>query len=65
MLVRVAARAVDGAANEAALSALARALGVRPRQVRLVRGATSRSKVVQISDPPADLDQRVEQLRRG
>lgn len=50
LVVRVAPRAVDGAATEAALAALARALGVRRRQVRLVTGATSRDKVVEVSD---------------
>jgi uncharacterized protein len=37
---------------------LAGALGLRPRQVRVVRGHTSRDKVVEISDPPPDLAAR-------
>lgn len=49
MVVAVPARAVDGKATEAALVALAEALGVRPRDVRLVTGATSRTKVVEVS----------------
>ena len=49
LVVRVAPRAVDGAATEAALVAVARALGVRRRDVTLVTGATSRDKVVEVS----------------
>jgi len=48
LVVRVAARAVDGAATEAALAALADVLGLRRRDVRLVTGATSRTKVVDL-----------------
>ena len=40
----IAAPPVDGAANDAAVVAIARELGVRPRQVRLVGGARSRTK---------------------
>ena len=53
--VRVRARPIDGAATAAAERVLASALGLRPRQVRVVRGATSRDKLVEITDPPADL----------
>lgn len=49
LVVRVSARAVDGAATEAALGAVAKAIGVRRRQVRLVTGATSRDKVVEVT----------------
>jgi uncharacterized protein len=56
--VRVRARPIDGAATAAAEQVLARALGLRPRQVRVVRGATSRDKLVEITDPPADLPAR-------
>jgi hypothetical protein len=48
LVVAVGARAVDGAATEAALDAVAKAFGVRRRAVSLVAGATSRDKVVQI-----------------
>lgn len=52
LVVAVQARAVEGAATEAVLRALADALGVRRRDVRLVSGATSREKVVEIDDTP-------------
>ncbi len=52
LMVKVQERAVDGRANEAALRAVAAALGVRRRQVHLVSGATSRTKVFEV-DPEA------------
>lgn len=48
LLVRVNAPPVDGRATEAALRAVADALGVRRRDVSLVTGATSRTKVVEV-----------------
>ena len=59
LVVRVAARAVDGKATEAALRAVADALGVRRADLRLVTGATSRTKVVEVD---ADVSARVQQL---
>ncbi|WP_029434106.1 DUF167 domain-containing protein [Blastococcus sp. URHD0036] len=50
LVVRVAAPAVDGRATEVALAAVASALGVRRREVALVTGATSRTKVVEVPD---------------
>ena len=44
----VQAAPVDGAANKAAVATLAEELGLRARQVRLVDGATSRSKRFEI-----------------
>jgi uncharacterized protein YggU (UPF0235/DUF167 family) len=56
LVVRVSARAVDGQATEAALAAVAVALGVRRRAVTLVTGATSRTKVIDVADAdPAEL----------
>jgi len=52
LVVRVSERAVDGRATAAALAAVAAAFGVRPRTVRLVAGATSRTKIVEL--PGAD-----------
>jgi uncharacterized protein len=57
--VWVTQRAVDGKATEAALDAVADVLGVSRRAVRLVRGDRSRVKVVEVSDPPADLADRL------
>jgi uncharacterized protein YggU (UPF0235/DUF167 family) len=49
---------VDGAANAAVIDDVARWLGVAPRQVRLVSGARSRTKVVEVDGvealPPPD-----------
>jgi hypothetical protein len=55
LVVRVSARAVDGKATEAALAAVADSFGVRRGAVRLVAGASSRTKVVDIDseDPRA------------
>jgi len=57
--VWVTQRAVEGRATEAALAALADALGVRRRSVRLIAGARSRTKVVEVTDPPPDLASRL------
>lgn len=46
LVVAVNAPPVDGAANDAVLGAVAKALAVRPRQVSIATGHTSRSKVV-------------------
>ncbi len=62
LVVAVTARAVEGAATAAVLAAVAEALGVRPRQVTLVHGSTSRDKLVEISDPPTDVDDRIAAL---
>jgi uncharacterized protein len=48
LIVRVRARAVDGKATESALTAVADAFGVRRGAVRLVSGASSRTKIVDI-----------------
>ena len=51
LAIKVRARPADGAANVAVLGLLAAALGVSGSAVRLLRGATSREKAIQI--PPA------------
>ena len=61
---RVAAPAVDGAANEALLRLLADELGVPRRDVRLVAGTTARTKVVAVDGvAPASLLARWPGLR--
>ncbi|MBL7496421.1 DUF167 domain-containing protein [Frankia sp. CNm7] len=66
LVVRVSARAVDGRATEAALRALADALGLRRRDVTLVHGATSRAKLVEINaTDEAALRERLTALRRS
>jgi uncharacterized protein len=66
LVVRVSARAVDGKATEAALAAVAGAFGVRRGDVRLVSGATSRTKIVEITagDPRLIADLLADLLAR-
>jgi len=45
---------VDGAANDALVALLAERLGISRRDVRIVQGATSRSKVVELDGTTAD-----------
>jgi uncharacterized protein YggU (UPF0235/DUF167 family) len=63
LVVKVAARAVEGKATEAALAAVAAALGVRRRDIRLVSGATSRDKVIEVDGDVAQLTRRIRELR--
>jgi uncharacterized protein len=46
--VKVRAKPQDGAANDAVIELLAEALGTAPSRITLLRGATSRDKLVQI-----------------
>jgi uncharacterized protein len=48
LVVRVTAAPADGAANEAVVRLLAKRLGLAPSEVRIERGATSRTKVVSV-----------------
>jgi uncharacterized protein YggU (UPF0235/DUF167 family) len=64
LVVSVNARAVEGAATEAVLSAVADALGVRRSAVRVVTGRTSRDKVLTVEGEPG-LAERVAELRDG
>ena len=54
LVVAVQAPAVDGRATEAALKALAKALGCRATEVALVSGTTSRTKLVEVPDACSD-----------
>jgi uncharacterized protein len=55
LVVRVSAPAAGGQATEAALTAVAAALGIRRRAVTLIAGASSRTKIVEVqgADPGA------------
>jgi len=66
LVVRVTAPAVEGRATEAALAAVADALGVRRADVRLVTGGTRRTKVVDVNgaDPKA-VERLMEARDRG
>jgi len=48
LVVRVVEPADEGRANEAALKAIAKALRLPRRSVALVRGATSRRKLIEV-----------------
>jgi uncharacterized protein YggU (UPF0235/DUF167 family) len=50
LLVKIRARPQEGAANEAVLALLAQALGMAKSRLSLVRGMTSREKLVQFRD---------------
>ena len=52
--VRLQAPPVDGAANEALVRLLADSLGVSYRSVRVVAGATSRAKTVEVDGTTED-----------
>ncbi|HET6742347.1 MAG TPA: DUF167 domain-containing protein [Kribbella sp.] len=62
LVVAVAARAVQGQATKAVLMAVAAAFGVRRSAVSLVRGATSRDKLVEVEGEENDIRARLEQL---
>lgn len=66
LVIAVNAPPVDGAANEAVVAALAEALGVRPRMVRLVSGQSARTKVlaVEAGDDTAAVLARVAELKK-
>lgn len=50
VVVKVRAKPEDGKATAAVLQLVARALGVAPSQVEMLRGATSRDKLLRL--PP-------------
>ncbi len=64
VVVAVSAPAVDGRATEATRRALADALGVRPADVVLRLGRTSRDKVFTV-DSAVDVAHRLAELRDG
>lgn len=62
LVVFVAQRAVDGAATEAVLKAVAKAFALRRADVELVRGLTSRTKVLELRGEEQGLSTRLAQL---
>jgi uncharacterized protein (TIGR00251 family) len=47
--VHLTAPPVDGAANDALIALLAQCLGLRKREIQIVRGTTGRHKIVEIT----------------
>jgi uncharacterized protein YggU (UPF0235/DUF167 family) len=65
LTVAVTEPAVDGRATEAAVRAVAKALGVRRADLTVQLGAASRDKLLAVEDPPSGLPQRLAELRDG
>ncbi|MDH4224130.1 MAG: DUF167 domain-containing protein [Deltaproteobacteria bacterium] len=57
--VRLAAKAVDGKANQALIRFLAQSLGVGKSQIRLLVGHTARSKIVEATGVKTVIWQKV------
>jgi len=62
LAVRLTAPPSEGAANEALVALMAKALGVRKRDVTLASGATSRLKRLHIAGDPAKLAATLERI---
>jgi uncharacterized protein YggU (UPF0235/DUF167 family) len=62
LVVRVGARAVEGAATEAVLKAVAKAFGLRRADVGLVSGLSSRTKVLELRGEERALASRLGEL---
>lgn len=66
LIVSVNAPPVDGAANEAVIGALADALGIKKRQIRVSSGHSARTKILAIETEGADaLLARIAELREN
>lgn len=65
LVVFVAQRAVDGAATEGVLKAVAKAFGLRRADVDLVRGGTSRTKELELTGQEQGMATRLAELLRG
>lgn len=63
LVVRVASRAVNGAANDEVLVALARAFALRRHEVIFVRVTRSRDKLVELAGDASALNLRYDELR--
>ncbi|MEP7193280.1 MAG: DUF167 domain-containing protein [Actinomycetota bacterium] len=62
LIVFVAQRAVDGAATEGVMKAVAKAFGLRRADVELVRGHTARTKVLELKGDERELSARLMEL---
>jgi uncharacterized protein (TIGR00251 family) len=60
--VRVRAAASEGEANAALIRLIAKTLGAAPRDVRLVAGATTRIKRLEIKGPASELAAALEKI---
>jgi uncharacterized protein YggU (UPF0235/DUF167 family) len=65
LTVAVSEPAVDGRATDAAVRAVAKALGLRAADVTVQLGGASRDKLLAVDDPPPDLVARLAALRDG
>lgn len=65
LVVFVAQRAVDGAATEGLLKAVAKAFGLRRADVELINGRTSRTKVLELRGEDQPLAARLAELLAG
>lgn len=63
LAARVSAPPHEGAANEALIRLLARAMGVPPRSIRIAAGATARVKRLAVRGEPTALAAKLEKLR--
>lgn len=62
---RVRAAPADGGANDALIRLMAKAIGIAPSTVSLVRGATSRIKVFRLAGDPGTLAAALERALAG
>lgn len=60
--VRIRARPVEGAANEALSNFMAQSLGVPRREVRILHGEKSRRKVLEVQLPAEDVSEALARL---
>lgn len=61
LAIRVAAPPVEGAANEALIAFLAKALGLRKSAVSVANGETGRLKLLRLEGNPAMIEARLSQ----
>ena len=63
LVVAVQAPAVDGKANDAVIKELAKALGLKPRDLAIVSGELSRDKRILIANSIPEIERRVLAIR--